>query len=97
MGRRKRRKRPTTTRKLSMPKVYQCPRCGYETLSISFKKIPDNPFYKLAIVKCGTCKLYLELEVPEFYKSLDVYGKVVDLAVEGKLDEEGEAVSEDEE
>ncbi|MEB3825615.1 MAG: hypothetical protein LRS47_02990 [Desulfurococcales archaeon] len=86
MGRRKRRK-VIKPKPLSMPKVYQCPRCGAETLSISFKKLKGEPFTKLAIIKCGTCKLYLEMKVPEVFTEIDVYGKIVDLANEGRLEE----------
>ena len=86
MARRKRRK-VIKPKPLSMPKVYQCPRCGAETLSIQFKKLKGDPFNKLAIVKCGTCKLYLELTVPQVYTEIDVYGKVIDLANEGRLEE----------
>ncbi|MCE4606046.1 MAG: hypothetical protein F7B59_01760 [Desulfurococcales archaeon] len=86
MARRKRRK-IIKPKPLSMPKVYQCPRCGAETLSIQFKKIKGESFHKLAIVKCGTCKLYLELTVPQVFTEIDVYGKVIDLANEGRLEE----------
>ncbi|MCE4614772.1 MAG: hypothetical protein F7B60_04505 [Desulfurococcales archaeon] len=86
MARRKRRK-VIKPKPLSMPKVYQCPRCGAETLSVQFKKIKGEPFHKLAIVRCGTCKLYLELTVPQVFTEIDVYGKVIDLANEGRLEE----------
>ena len=87
MGRRRRKKikRVRRTRKITSLRYFQCPICGEPTLTIDFEKIKDKPGYKKAIVKCGNCGLYLELEVPEILDRIDVYNKVVDMAYEGKL------------
>ena len=89
MGRRRRKKikRVRRTRKLTSIRYFECPICGQPTLTIDFEKLKDKPGFKKAIVKCGSCGLYLELEVPELYERIDVYNKVVDMAYEGKLEE----------
>ncbi|MEB2836139.1 MAG: hypothetical protein GSR80_000157 [Desulfurococcales archaeon] len=99
MGRRRRKKikRVRRTRKLTSIRYFECPICGQPTLTIDFEKLKDKPGFKKAIVKCGSCGLYLELEVPELYERIDVYNKVVDMAYEGKLGEaqvEGEEAGE---
>lgn len=88
MGRRRRKKvrRVRRTRRVTSLRYFECPVCGQPTLTIDFKKA-DKPGYKLAIVKCGSCHLHLEMEVPELLDRVDVYNRVVDLAYEGKLDE----------
>lgn len=88
MGRRRRRKvkRMRRARKVTSLKYFQCPICGQPTLTIDFEKIEDKPGYKRAVVKCGNCGLYLELEVPEILDRIDVYNRVVDMAYEGKLE-----------
>ncbi len=89
MGRRRRKKikRVRRTRKLTSMRYFECPICGQPTLTIDFERLKDKPGFKKAIVKCGSCGLYLELEVPELYERIDVYNKVVDMAYEGKLGE----------
>jgi transcription elongation factor Elf1 len=88
LGRRRRKKvkRVRRTRKITSLRYFQCPICGQPTLTIDFEKIKDKPGYKKAIVKCGSCGLYVELEVPEILDRIDVYNKVVDMAYEGKLE-----------
>ncbi len=84
---RRRKKRIKQVRKARKPLPYfQCPRCGAMTLTIQFKKL-DSADEKLAIAKCGTCKLYCELKVPATLDKVDVYNKISDLAYENKLDE----------
>lgn len=89
MGRRRRKKikRVRRTRKITSLRYFECPVCGQPTLTIDFQKIKEKPGYKKAIVKCGSCGLYLELEVPELLDRIDVYNKIVDMAYEGKLEE----------
>ena len=83
---RRRRKRFKIVKRVRRPSRYfQCPRCGAMTLTVDFKKINESE--KLAIVRCGTCKLYCEFRVPAVLDRVDVYNKVVDLAYDGKLDE----------
>jgi len=89
VGRRRRKKikRVRRTRKITSLRYFECPVCGQPTLTIDFQKIKEKPGYKKAIVKCGSCGLYLELEVPELLDRIDVYNKIVDMAYEGKLEE----------
>jgi transcription elongation factor Elf1 len=87
LGRRRRKKIKKMPRRSTLAlKYFVCPICGQQTLTVDFKK-SDKPGMKLAIVRCGTCKLYLTMEVPEVLDKVDVYNKVVDLVHEGKLEE----------
>jgi len=87
MGRRRRKKIKRVTKKFTiMTKYFVCPICGQLTLTVDFKK-SNRPGYKTAIVRCGNCRLYLTMEVPEILDKIDVYNKVVDLVHEGKISE----------
>ncbi len=89
MGRRRRRRRRLTTirRPRRQVKYFTCPICHKPTLTIDFKKLEDEPGMKLAIVKCGSCGLNLQLKVPEVYERVDVYSIVVDKVYSGELEE----------
>ncbi len=82
MGKRRKRRKPIIRRApRTLPKVFQCPNCGMKTLTIDFDKNT-----KKAIIRCGSCKLYAELEVPTAHHEVDVYAKFLDLFFEGKLE-----------
>lgn len=82
MGKRRKRRKPIIRRApRTLPKVFQCPNCGMKTLTVDFDKNT-----KKAIIKCGTCKLYAELQVPAAHHEVDVYAKFLDLFYEGKLE-----------
>ena len=85
MGRR-RRKKIRRVKVVRRPRRYfNCPVCGELTLTVEFKK-SEAPGVKTALVRCGSCKLYLSMEVPEALERVDVYNKVVDLAYAGELE-----------
>ncbi len=87
MGRRRRKRIKKMPRRSTLAtRYFVCPVCGQQTLTVDFKK-SDKPGTKLAIVRCGNCKLYLTMEVPEVLDKIDVYNKVVDLVHEGKIEE----------
>ncbi len=96
--RRKRRKTIIRRAPRTLPKVFQCPNCGMKTLTIDFEKNS-----KRAIIRCGSCKLYAELNVSAAHHEVDVYAKFLDLFFEGKLEytflegEESEARNENSE
>lgn len=106
MGRRRKRRKKIVKRRTLPPRYFQCPRCGSMTLTVDFKKT-NRLRVKKAIVRCGTCGLHCEFEVPDILDRVDVYNKVVDLAYEDRLEEcmagegegsgDGEAVGEAEE
>jgi len=87
LGRRRRKRiKKVVRRSTLMSRYFICPICGQRTLTIDFKK-SNKPGTKLAIVRCGNCKLYLNMEVPEVLDKIDVYNKVVDLVHEGKIEQ----------
>ena len=86
MGRRRKRRKKIVRRRSMPPRYFQCPRCGSMTLTVDFKKTGKHGT-KLAIVRCGTCGLHCELEVPEALERVDVYNKIVDLVYEDRLEE----------
>ncbi len=93
--RRKKYKRPV--RKIRrIPTFFQCPHCGAKTLRIQFRKI-DVEGQKLAIITCGTCGLYAEMNVPSLYEPVDVYGKFIDLYEEGSIEVKFREIKEEEE
>ncbi|MCE4601923.1 MAG: hypothetical protein F7B18_01935 [Desulfurococcales archaeon] len=87
MGRRRKRrvKRQRTVRKPG--RYFQCPVCNSMTLTIDFRKA-DKPGVKVAVVRCGSCGLHCEKEVPGMYERVDVYNIISDLAYEGRIEEE---------
>lgn len=86
MGRRRKRRKKIVKRRTLPPRYFECPRCGSKTLTIDFKK-SGKLRTKIAVVRCGTCGLHCEFEVPEILDRVDVYNKVVDLVYEGRLEE----------
>ncbi|MCD6300726.1 MAG: hypothetical protein J7L82_01490 [Staphylothermus sp.] len=85
MGRRRKKYKKVIRRVRRVPKIFQCPNCGSRTLTIKFEKL-DVQNYKKAVITCGTCGLYAEMQVPELYESVDVYAKFVDLYEEGEIE-----------
>ncbi len=57
------------------------------TLTIDFTK-SERFGFKLAVVRCGTCGLYCEREVPDAMERVDVYNIIADMAYEGRLEDE---------
>ncbi|MET1160765.1 MAG: hypothetical protein ABWW65_07385 [Thermoprotei archaeon] len=84
MGRRRKKYKRVIKRIKKIPDIFQCPHCSTRTLSVKFQKI-DVPGQKLAIITCGTCGLYAELQVPELYENVDVYAKFIDLYESGQI------------
>lgn len=79
--RRKRRKIKLRKPVRTLPKIFQCPNCGVKALTIELDKNTMK-----ATVKCGSCKLHAELEVPTAFHEVDVYAKFLDLFYEGNLE-----------
>jgi transcription elongation factor Elf1 len=84
MGRRRKKYKKIPKKIRKIPKIFQCPNCGARTLTVRFEKL-DIPGYKKAIITCGTCGLYAEMQVPELYEPLDVYAKFIDAFEEGSI------------
>ncbi len=84
MGRRRKKYKRPIRKIRRIPTFFQCPNCGKKTLQIKFEKIGQEG-YKLAIIRCGSCGLYAEMQVPELYQQVDVYAKFIDLFEEGRI------------
>lgn len=82
MGRRRKRRKIQPRKPLrTLPKIFQCPNCGVKAVTIEMDKNT-----KKATIKCGSCKLYTELEIPTAFHEVDIYAKFLDLFYEGKLE-----------
>lgn len=73
MGRRKSRRKISTRPRKTLPKVFQCPRCGTLSVNVSINK-KDN---KTRVV-CSSCGLVEEFDYKEYYHSVDYYAKFLD-------------------
>ena len=73
MGRRRRQKVRRRPQK-RIPDVYPCPNCGNTAIKIELYR--DNG---LATVKCGSCKIEVNLDsVNSLTEQVDVYGDFID-------------------
>jgi len=96
LGRRRKKYKKPVRKIRRIPTFFQCPHCGAKTLRIKFEKIGVEG-RKLAIITCGTCGLYAELEVPQMYEPVDVYSLFIDKYEEGELEVEFRKIPEEEE
>lgn len=74
MGRRKSKRRIKLRPRRTLPKVFQCPRCGSVSVSVAADKSNGR-----AQVKCSFCGLSAEFEYREFYQPVDYYAKFLDM------------------
>ncbi|MCE4624820.1 MAG: hypothetical protein F7C35_03020 [Desulfurococcales archaeon] len=87
MGRRRKRRKKIIRKGPRLPaKFFQCPVCGNITLTIDFKK-SDDPQWKIAEAKCGSCGLHCVFRVRPNVDRVDVYSMLVDMVYENRLDE----------
>ena len=94
MGRRRKKYKRPVRKPRRIPSFFQCPNCGRRTLQIKFEKM-DQMGFKLAIIRCGSCGLYAEMQVPELYQQVDVYAKFLDLYEEGQIHVEFRKIEEE--
>lgn len=88
MGRRKKRRKavPRVVRRL--PKIFLCPNCSRQSLSISLTPISGTE-YSEAVGRCGECGLCVKVVVPKIFQPVDAYGRIVDAfeSFQGDIDE----------
>jgi len=89
LGRRKRRKVKVKRRVIpkALMRYFQCPLCSSMTLTVDFER-SDTMGRKVAVIACGTCGFNCRFEVSDSVERIDVYNRIVDLAYEGRLEEE---------
>lgn len=78
MGRRKSRRKIAVRPRRTLPKVFQCPRCGALSVNVSISK-QDNKVR----VACSSCGLVEEFGYKDYYQPVDYYAKFLDAYEEG--------------
>jgi len=71
MGRRRRKVIRIPKRKL--PRVFLCPQCGKQTISVDIEKEKQR-----ASVRCGSCGLTHEMPIVSSLQEVDVYCQFTD-------------------
>jgi len=73
LGRRRRGRRIRPRPRRRLPEIFQCPKCGEETVSVSVNK-------EIGTVKvmCSKCGLSYEFEQNPYLHPVDYYSKFVD-------------------
>ncbi|MCS7104483.1 MAG: hypothetical protein NZ954_02815 [Thermofilaceae archaeon] len=74
MGRRKSRKKIRARPRRTLPKIFQCPKCGTSSVSVNIAKNKES-----VQVVCTLCGLFANLEYREFYQTVDYYARFLDL------------------
>ncbi|RFA96208.1 hypothetical protein [Pyrobaculum aerophilum] len=78
MGKRRRRRKVILKPKRTLPKIFTCPHCGAQLVSV---KKTGNGY----LVICGNCGLRYEFEERQGWMPVDYYNAFVDLYLEGKI------------
>ena len=90
MGRRKSRRKIRLRPKKTLPKIFQCPRCGAVSVRVSVSKAEEE-----VVVKCTMCGLSSQLEYKDFYHPVDYYARFLD-EYEKSMSEAGASLFTDE-
>ena len=77
MGRRKSKRRIRVRPRRTLPKVFQCPRCGSVSVGVSVDRSRG-----VVHVACSTCGLAADFEYREYLQPVDYYARFLD-AYEG--------------
>ncbi len=88
MGRRRRRRKIRLKPRRSLPKIFQCPRCGETSVSVMIDRRKG-----VARVVCSNCGLEAEFEYNPYLAEVDYYSRFLDAYEEGKIGVEEEEES----
>ncbi|MHC1591861.1 MAG: transcription elongation factor [Candidatus Helarchaeales archaeon] len=79
MGRRRRQKVQVRPRK-KLPKIFDCPKCGKNSITIEINKPSTLEGRGVAIITCGhpDCKLQDSVEITFISDPVDAYGDFID-------------------
>lgn len=83
MGRRRRRRKIVLRPKRKLPEVFQCPRCGYNTVGVT-----SNREAGTVTVRCSYCGLRYSFGLNPYLHPVDYYSRFLDRFEE----EQGETV-----
>jgi len=72
MGRRRKQKIQKKPKK-KLPKVFNCPECGRNTITIDVQREK-----RIAYLKCGNCKLEARIAANHLTEPVDAYGDFLD-------------------
>ncbi len=88
MGRRRKkyRKRISLRPQPRLPTIFDCPNCGARMMTVTIDKKRRHGRTVVAVITCGKCGLYAEMEVPDIYAPVDVYSKFLDAFLEGRIE-----------
>jgi transcription elongation factor Elf1 len=79
MGRRKT-KKIVTRPKPKLPSIFICPSCGKKAVKVEISQSQN-----IAEIKCGSCKLELEIPSHSLMEPVDAYGEYVDAFHRGEI------------
>ncbi|MGQ9478821.1 MAG: hypothetical protein ACUVQ0_02205 [Thermoproteota archaeon] len=76
---RRRRREAKVIRKV-IPRIFTCPKCGIQAVSVIDKK----NFWKIKVI-CGNCGLSAELDYVKNMENVDYFNRFVDMYHAGEL------------
>ena len=82
MGGRKKRRRVIRRKKRRIPKIFICPRCGKQSVTVNFS---EEEGVRQATVRCASCGLEASFPVKRIYEAVDAYTMFSDLYYEGRI------------
>jgi len=75
MGRRRKGRKVIKRKPKTLPKIFKCPQCGRETLSVDIREEEGR---RIAHITCGSCNLEDVVLVGRVEKQVDAYAKFLD-------------------
>ncbi len=73
MGRRRKRRKKIIVRRRRIPSVFQCPSCGYTSVTVSINRKEGK-----VLVKCASCGLEQTFDLVPYLEPVDYYSRFLD-------------------